>query len=467
MNLFNLILNTDGYKPTHWLQYMPKTEYQFSYIQSRGGFYDRSVMFGLQIFNKEYLSKPITQEDIDEADEFFEDYYGNKTYFNRAGWQYILEKYNGYLPVKITAIPEGTIIPTGNILVAVENLDPLCFWLTSYIETILLRAVWYGTTVCTNSFAMKEIILEYLVKTGTPESIAFKLHDFGARGVSSFESAGIAGAAHLVNFRGTDTLTGILYVKKYYNKKNGKRYMPGNSIAAAEHSTTTSWGGRDGEVKSFENMIDQFAKPGAMYAVVSDAYDIYHAIIAHWGTTLKQKVERSGAVLVVRPDSGDPVEVTLRCVELLGEKFGFSINSKGYKVLKPCVRLIQGDGIDREMVRKILANFAKHGWSADNIGFGSGGGLLQKVDRDSLKFAMKCSAICVDGVWSDVFKDPITDPGKSSKKGILQLVRDMDGTYSTVRVTADELRMPVLEEVFNTGKVIKEQDFEEIRALAA
>ena len=167
------------------------------------------------------------------------------------------------------------------------------------------------------------------------------------------ESAGLGGAAHLVNFMGTDTITGILYAQKYYNTTE----MVGFSIPAAEHSTMTSWGGREGEVKAMENMIDKFSKPGSIYAVVSDSYDIYNAIIQHWGTTLRSKILKSGGTLVVRPDSGDPVEVTLRCVQLLAEKFGHSINAKGYKVLNPHVRLIQGDGIDGAMIEKILQNF--------------------------------------------------------------------------------------------------------------
>jgi nicotinamide phosphoribosyltransferase len=197
------------------------------------------------------------------------------------------------------------------------------------------------------------------------------------------------------------------------------------SIPATEHSTMTSWGGREGEVKAMENVVDKFAGKGRIYACVSDSYDIYNAIIQHWGTTLRHKIQQAGGTLVVRPDSGDPIEVTLRCVKLLGEKFGHSVNEKGYKVLNPCVRLIQGDGIDGAMIEKILQNFAKNGWSADNIAFGCGGGLLQKVDRDTQKFAMKCSAMKVNGEWIDVFKDPITDKVKKSKKGRLMLYKNL------------------------------------------
>lgn len=467
MNLLNLILNTDSYKPSHWKQYPQGAINQFSYIESRGGDHSATVMFGLQIFLKEVLSKPFTQADIDEADAFITAHIGPGI-FNRVGVQHILDKYNGFLPVVIKAVPEGSVVPTHNILVSVElteeaERDGNLVWLVSYLETALLRAVWYGTTVATNSYAMKQTIKKYLEMTGDPTLLPFKLHDFGARGVSSFESAGIAGAAHLVNFMGSDTITGILYAQKYYNESG----MLAFSIPAAEHSTMTSWGGRDGEVKAMSNMIDQFAGEGKLYAVVSDSYDIYNAIIQHWGTTLRDKVIKSGGTLVVRPDSGDPIEVTLNCVKLLAEKFGTAINQKGYKVLNSCVRLIQGDGIDGTMIEKILENFKNHGFSADNIAFGCGGGLLQKVDRDTQKFAMKCSSMKVNGEWIDVYKDPITDKVKKSKKGRLMLFRDRETQeyFTDLNTRQSKVRgEPMLMPVFENGRILTEYSFTQVRA---
>ncbi len=467
MNILNLILNTDSYKPSHWLQYPPGATNQFSYIESRGGEHPYTLMFGPQIFFKEYLSKPITQSDIEEADAFLAAHIGPGI-FNRAGWQHILDKYNGYMPVRICAVPEGTVVPTHNILLSIElteeaENDANLVWLVSYLETALLRAVWYPTTVATNSYSMKQTIKKYLEMTGDVSLLPFKLHDFGARGVETFESAGVGAAAHQVNFMGSDTMTGILFARKYYNTNE----MTAFSIPAAEHSTMTSWGGRAGEVKAMENMIEKFSKPGSLYAVVSDSYDIYNAVIQHWGTTLRSKVLKYGGTLVVRPDSGDPVEVTLRCIQLLAEKFSCSVNEKGYKVLNPHIRLIQGDGIDGEMVEKILANFAKNGWSADNIAFGSGGGLLQKVDRDTQKFAMKCSAMKVNGEWIDVFKDPITDSVKKSKKGRLTLVRNLETSeLSTIREDRFDTNTQAVQlvPVFENGKILEEYTFAEVRA---
>lgn len=459
MNMNNLVLNTDSYKASHWLQYPPKTEKVFSYIESRGGKYPATVFFGLQIFLKEVLSKPVTMQDIDGAELFWK---AHGEPFNRAGWELLIKRYNGYLPLHIRAVPEGTVVPTHNVLVTVENTDPDFFWLVSYMETAMLRAVWYGTTVATNSYTSKQVIKRYLEQTGDVAGLSFKLHDFGARGVSSFESAGIGGAAHLVNFMGTDTVTGALYAMKYYNTPE----MVAFSIPAAEHSTMTSWGGRDGEVEAMRNMLNQFAKPGALVAVVSDSYDIFNAVENLWGKELKQQVIDSGAVVVVRPDSGDPASVVLRVTTLLDKAFGSVVNTKGYKVLNN-VRVIQGDGIVTETIEEILAVLKDAGYSADNIAFGQGGGLLQQVNRDTCKFAFKASAARIDGKWIDVFKEPITDSGKTSKKGQITLYRNTEsGEYVTAR-TVDHphpYMEDVLETVFLNGEIVKEYTFAKVRA---
>ena len=458
----NLILNTDSYKVSMFKQYPAGTTGVYSYIESRGGRYDRTVFFGLQAFIKEYLLEPITQSDIDIADEILT---AHGEPFNRAGWQYILDNHAGYLPVVIRAVPEGTVVPVKNVLATIENTDPECFWLTTWLETALLRAVWYGTTVATQSYTIKQVILDYLERTGDPTTIGFKLHDFGARGVSSLESAGIGGAAHLVNFMGSDTISGVLFAREYYNAG-----IAGFSIPAAEHSTITSWG-RDGEVDAYRNMLNQFAKPGSIMAVVSDSYDIYNAAEKLWGEELRQQVIESGATVVIRPDSGDPVEVNRRLIEILGRKFGYTTNSKGFKVLNN-VRLIQGDGINELTVRSILGAFMAMGWSADNIAFGMGGALLQIVDRDTQKFAMKASSACINGKWVDVVKDPATDPGKKSKAGRVTLWQSGREYFSSVdkpKTWTDYGvgdATEVLEEVYRDGKLIKEIDFATVRVNA-
>jgi len=442
-------------------QYPAGTTGVYSYIESRGGRYDRTVFFGLQAFIKEYLLSPITQVDIDTADEILT---AHGEPFNRAGWQYILDKHNGYLPVVIRAVPEGTVVPVKNVLATIENTDPECFWLTTWLETALLRAIWYPTTVATQSWKIRELILDFLERTGDASLIDFKLHDFGARGVSSLESAAIGGAAHLVNFMGSDTISGVVYAREFYNAG-----VAGFSIPAAEHSTITSWG-RDNEVKAYANMVAQFAKPGSIVAVVSDSYDVYNAASKLWGEELRQQVIDSGATVVIRPDSGDPVEVNRRLIEILGEKFGYTTNAKGFKVLNN-VRLIQGDGVNELTIRSILGAFMANGWSADNIAFGMGGALLQQVDRDTQKFAMKCSSAQINGTWVDVQKDPVTDSGKKSKAGRVTLWTSggefQSGVDQPKGWTDKGLGwVEALEVVYRDGKLIQEISFNEVRANA-
>lgn len=446
----NLILNTDSYKVSMFKQYPPGTTGVYSYIESRGGVYDKTVFFGLQAFIKEYLTDPITKKDIDFAESVLT---AHGEPFNRDGWEYILENHKGFLPVVIKAVPEGTVVDVSNVLVTIENTDPKCFWLTTWLETALLRAIWFPTTVATQSWSIKKLILKFLEKTGDPSTIDFKLHDFGARGVSSFESAGIGGAAHLINFKGTDTISGILFANEFYNSG-----VVGFSIPAMEHSTVTSWG-RDRELDSYRNMLKQYGKPGSILACVIDSYDVFNAAEKLWGEDIRQEVIDSGATVVIRPDSGDPTEVCLRLVDILGKKFGFTTNDKGFDVLNH-VRIIQGDGINEESINSILTAFTESMWSADNIAFGMGGQLLQGVNRDTQKFAMKCSAVEIDGEWKNVRKEPITDMGKLSKAGRVTLYKKRDGYFHS---GVEGWEPSALVPVFEDGELLFEYDFEEVR----
>lgn len=452
----NIILLTDSYKLSHWKQYPPKTEKVYSYFESRGGQFKLNVFFGLQAIIKKYLTGPVvTKEGIDEAEEFAKLHFGHDNCFNREGWEYILTKHGGNLPVVIKAVLEGTVVPSHNVLMTIENTDPKCWWLTNYLETLLVQ-VWYPTTVATQSWYMKQLIGQYLKATGDPSLIDFKLHDFGFRGVSSVETAGLGGMAHLVNFLGTDTIEGILYAKRYYDSD-----VCGFSIPASEHSTITSWG-KENEVKAYRNMLTQY--PTGLVACVSDSFNIYEACEKLWGGDLRMKVLERDGTLVIRPDSGDPPTVINKILVILGNQFGLTVNDKGFKVLNPKVRVIQGDGIDYEMIGVILNKMTEAGWSTDNIAFGSGGGLLQKLNRDTCKFAFKCSSVTVDGQEHDVFKEPITDPGKNSKSGRLSLVPiDLDKacTFRTVPQTSrsDDQLMPV----FENGQLLVDLKFQNIK----
>lgn len=461
--LNNLLLNTDSYKASHWLQYPPNTDATFFYIESRGGLYDRTVFFGLQAILKEYLTKPITHADVDEARDVFA---AHGEPFNETGWRYIVDHHKGLLPIRIRAVPEGTVVPTHQVLVTIESTDPNTYWVPSYLETMLLR-LWYPVTVATISWHAKQTMRHFLEKTSDDPAgqLSFKLHDFGARGVSSLESAALGGAAHLVNFMGTDTVSGVLLARAHYHEP-----MAGFSIPAAEHSTITSWG-RENEVDAYRNMLKQFAKPNALVAVVSDSYDIFHAIREYWGKTLKDEIIKSGATVIIRPDSGDPVEVVNQCIALLDEAFGHTVNSKGYKVLN-YVRVIQGDGINPNSIRAILERITTAGYAADNVTFGMGGALLQQLNRDTQKFALKCSAARVNGQWIDVYKEPVTDKGKMSKRGRMTLVHHREhGTYKTLPVNDGATVMPLgykdaLVTIWENGELVQDWKFADIRGRA-
>lgn len=459
---FNVVTATDSYKFSHYRQYPPGTERVFSYFESRDGArYPETVFFGLQAILKEYLvGEAVTLSDVQEANALCDAHMGPGL-FNRDGWDHVVADHGGRLPLRVRAVPEGTAVPTGNVLMTVENTCPKCWWLTNYLETLLVQA-WYPSTVATQSRAMKATLRRYLAETAdSTDGLPFKLHDFGYRGVSSVETAGLGGMAHLVNFQGTDTVRGLEYAREYYGAE-----MAGFSIPASEHSTITAWG-EGGEVDAMRNMLEQY--PSGLVACVSDSWDVFRAASRYWGDALRDKVLARDGVLVVRPDSGDPVDVVPRVMRLLGERIGQRMNDKGYLVLDDHVRMIQGDGVDAESLGAILEAVKAAGYSADNLAFGSGGGLLQRLNRDTQRFAFKCSAVQVGGEWRDVFKRPATDAAKNSKAGRLELYRTSDGGYVTADADSWALRgkaAPALRTVFENGELLVDQTFDEVRARA-
>lgn len=444
--------DTDSYKVSQWKQYPKGAEYAMSYVEARGPKGGYTIFFGLQYILKQ-LKVP-TVEEVVGADNMAKTHFGRGDIFNLEGWMDVAEL--GYFPLIIRAVPEGTKVPNGNALVTVENSLPGYAWLVSWFETQILR-VWYPTNVATISHEIKTLINGFLQKNGTPETLKIKLHDFGSRGASTGESAMVGGMGHLVNFAGTDTLAAWMGAIQWYEADPGSLAF---SIPASEHSTITSWG-KDFEIDAFRNMIEQYGGEGSIYACVSDSYDIW-AAIGKW-KELEPLILEKGGTLVIRPDSGDPVktpvDVVMRCLDT----FGYTFNPKGYKVLPDHIRVIQGDGIEKETIRQILHNLDMYRVSSDNINFGMGGALLQKHDRDTSKFAMKMSGIIVDGEERDVFKDPVTDPGKTSKKGFLTLGVDEDLNYFTAR--RGEVKYDAMIDVYD-GEVINPQTFDDIRERA-
>lgn len=465
MHATNLILRTDSYKLSHWLQYPDDTEDVFSYLESRtGATYPYTVFFGLQHILKEISGHRVTRVDVEQADSLAR-FHFNGDQFNRRGWDHIVREHDGRLPLRIRAVPEGSVIPTGNVLMTVENTDPECFWLTNALESKLLH-VWYPSTVATLSRHVKELIADALDRTGgSRELLKFMLQDFGYRGATTDDAAAIGGAAHLVNFAGTDTLVALLLAIDSYE---ADPTTLGFSVPATEHSVMTALG-REGELEQLDRMLEKY--PTGVISIVADSYNIYgftKAIIDR-----RDRILARDGVVVLRPDSTTRQHPTASLevnylLEELWKGFGGKVNKANSKVIDPHVRLLWGDGLTPRDINVILGGMTLKGFAAENIAcFGMGGGLLQKVDRDTQSFAFKSSAQKRNGVWHDVRKEPL-DTSKTSKGGRLELVRRPDGDYETVRRESvkleDEL---VMETVFEDGKITRLTDFEAVRERAA
>jgi nicotinamide phosphoribosyltransferase len=467
MKKHNLLLLADAYKYAHHKLYIPGTTKIYSYLESRGGIMPETVFYGLQYFLKEYLEgQAFTQEDIDEADETLSAVFGRKDVFSREIFEHILKNHGGKLPIRIKAVAEGSVVPVNNVLMTIENTDPKCYWLTNFLETLLMQ-VWYPCTVASLSREVRKIVTRYFDDTAdeaAKEGIDFVLNDFGFRGVSAVESGGLGGSAHLINFRGSDTVYASKFARQYYNAQK----VYGLSVPATEHSIMTLLG-EQGESHIFQHVLDSY--PEGTLACVSDSYNIFNAAENLWGTQFKEQILQRKGTLVIRPDSGDPVKTLEKVFDILFEKFGFTVNSKGYKVLPPQVRVIQGDGIDLDSIPVIYESLKQQKISAENLVLGMGGALLQKVNRDTQKFALKCSYAEINGKPVDVRKQPLemdehgelVKSFKTSKAGKLKLIKTGNG-YQTTGILTDA--QDELQTVFENGAITKLHSFEEIREKA-
>jgi len=460
MNKENLTVLTDSYKVLHHAMYPSDTQTVYSYFEARvGATFNKTVFFGLQYLIKEYLVKGITKKDIDEGEELVVAHLGSAEYFNREMWEHILRVHGGRLPLRIMAVPEGTPVDINNVMMTVENTDPRCAPLTNHFESLLTH-VWGPSTVASLSREVKILLNYYLEATGgNMGALNFMLHDFGFRGVNQCEAAGIAGAGHIVNFMGTDTIAAMQYAREYYDAPiNGLAY----SVPASEHSVMTARG-ESGEKAVFKQMLDRF--PKGILSVVIDSYN-YRRFIDEYAKEFKDQILARDGKVVFRPDSGDPDSVTIDVLEGLDTVFGSTKNAKGYRQLNPKVGTLWGDGIDYNGIRGILYTMRNNHWCADNIVFGMGGGFLQKINRDTQRFAFKSSAQQRSDVWYDIQKNPL-DTSKKSKSGRLILTSN-NGQFETIRVEeATESTVNRLKPVFVNGLMVNEITFDQVRANAA
>jgi nicotinamide phosphoribosyltransferase len=467
----NIIFTLDAYKWGHEGFYVNGTQNNYAYLESRkGSMYPYSRFFGLQYIIKKWLVKPVTQEMLDEAIEAADEtFFDDKNVFNAKSWQRIIDECDGYLPLSIKAVPEGEAIPTGNVMTTVEATKDGFGWLANGMET-LLQQVWYTTTACTRSSVIMNVIKKYFDMTCDIEDFyKFFLHDFAQRGVTCMEQAGIGGMAHLVNGLGSDTMMAIPYAKQFYDAdKKGLLF----SVKATEHAQMTALG-KDEEFEVTKEIIRKH--PNGILSVVSDSYNITNAVNAYCNE-LKPLIMARNGKFVVRPDSprwenDTPEEQVLWIVETLWNSYGGTLNSKGYKVLDSHTGVIYGDSLTEEQIEQCLITLMNNGYSAENCVYGCGGYLLMKLNRDTQRFAFKCSSQMRDGVWHDVQKNPL-DASKASKAGRLKLIKnyDLDGNwkYDTINEHhpmyydfEDELI-----EVFRDGKLLVNQTFGEIRERA-
>jgi nicotinamide phosphoribosyltransferase len=463
----NIVTGTDSYKLTHHNMYPEGTKFVESYLEARkGAKYDKTTFAGLQgILKKNLVGIVVKPWMVDFAEKLAAAHFGNNALFDRSRWDYIIEKHGGKLPLKIRAVPEGMQVPVDNVLMTVVNTDEKCAWLTNHVETLLTH-VWGPSTVASLSRATKELFKYYLNITCDDgenfAGLAFMLHDFGMRGTSSMESAADLGTGHLINFMGTDTVNAIENILENYN--GTLENIPAFSVPATEHSIMTAEG-KEGEEKVIERLLEKY--PTGILSVVSDSYNIYNCTENIYGKKFREKILAREGKFVVRPDSvnesaGETPEIVMvKLLEILWDKFGGTINNNGYKVLNPKVGLIWGDGIDYVGIEKILIAVIKAGFCVSNLVFGMGGGLLQKINRDTQRFAFKCSArMDINGNWVDVYKEPY-DKSKASKRGRLKLIK-VEGEFKTVRI--EEPGEDLLETVFLNGELIKEYTFDEVRA---
>jgi len=490
----------DFYKVNHRQQYPKGTTRVYSNWTgrlSRIEGVDKVVMFGLQAFIKEYL--------ID---------YFNEHFFARPHIEVVYEYYRymrftlgienpdashiaalhdlGYLPLRIEAVKEGTLVPIKVPMLTIENTHDDFFWLTNYVETLLSSEIWQPMTIATIALQYRKLLEDYAEQTGADKSaVIFQGHDFSMRGMGGLKVAEHANAGHLLSFVGTDTVPAIAHMESYYNA-NIETEMVGTSIPATEHSVMCA-GGRENEGETIRRLIED-VYPKGFVSIVSDTWDLWNAIDVHY-RGLKDKIMSRDGRVVIRPDSGDPVKILVGdpeatdyrarkgVIELLWDIFGGTVTEKGYKQLDSHIGVIYGDAISLDRAKRILEGLKFKGFASTNIVFGIGSFTYQYQTRDTFGFALKATYVKIDGEEHFIMKNPITDSGfKKSATGKLAVCKSHFNPHNG-RITSkpeiilidsltEEELMNInyndhnmLEDVFVDGKLVRDQSLAEIRAL--
>lgn len=488
------LFKLDAYKLDHRRQYPEGTEFVYSNFTNRGSRIpgiDKVVFFGLQGFLQQELMEDWQQffvAPVEDVCRIYEEKVTNILGPNSIGSDHIYDLHElGYLPLEFRALPEGTLVPIKVPSFTIENTLPEFFWLVNYLETIISNSVWQASTSATLAHHMRTLINEHALKTtGSIAGTEWQMHDFSARGLSSNQSAQYSGAGHLLSSNGTDTLTAIDWVNEYYP---GDGFI-GGSVAATEHSVMCAGGSDEGdEQATFSHLLDLY--PGGIVSVVSDTWDLWHVLDVILPNLKERIMERDGK-LVVRPDSGDPVDIITGTeivtdrnrinewgdpaekgvIELLWETFGGTINSKGYKVLDSHVGAIYGDSITYDRAQQIFERLEAKGFASTNIVLGVGSYTYQYNTRDTFGSAIKATWVQINGVEKAIWKDPKTDNGlKKSAKGRLVVEKAAGELYLVDNLTNDEqLRIATSDQmrtVWRDGEFFQHQSFADVREVLA
>lgn len=477
----------DFYKTDHRRQYPQGTTEVYANFTPRSGRLAkvldsddiRVVFFGLQYFIKDYLidcwNENFFQQDKKTVISAYQRRMDTSLGVGAIPLEHICALYDlGYLPLKIKALPEGSLVSIGIPLLTVVNTHPDFFWLTNYIESVMSCYLWKPITSATTAYQYKKLMTNYALKTGTPlDFIPFQCHDFSFRGLSSVQDAIISGAAHLTSFCGTDTVLAIDLLENYYSA-NADHEMIGVSVAATEHSVM-AMGMQDGELETFRRLIEDLY-PKGIISVVADTWDFWK-VITEYTVILKNKILARDGKLVIRPDSGDPVKIICGdfrapqgspeykgAVECLWEIFGGSLSPTGYKMLDSHIGLIYGDSITLDRADNILQRLDKKGFASGNVVFGIGSYTYQYVTRDNLGFAVKATSGIVNGDRRDIFKNPKTDGGtKKSAKGLLRVEENSNTYVLYEQQTVEQEKQGALKIVFLDGKLVKSYTLSDIR----
>ena len=476
------LLLTDGYKVDHRRQYPDQTTLVYSNWtprKSRISEIEEVVFFGLQYFIKKYILDEFQRHFFDLPKEEVSRHYARRinAYLgpNSVGVTHIEALHDlGYIPMVFKALPEGVSVPMRVPMFTLYNTLPEFFWLTNYFETLLSTTIWLPCNSATLARQYRQILDRYAAETSSsPEFVDWQGHDFSMRGMASLEAALMSGAGHLLSFTGTDTIPAIDFLETYYNA-NSEAELIGGSVPATEHSVMCM-GTLSGEQDTFERLVTE-AYPHGIVSIVSDTWDLWKVCTEFLPNLKEQILARDGKV-VIRPDSGDPVDILCGnpkssylpeqkgVVELLWDIFGGEINEKGYKELDSHIGAIYGDSITLERARLICERLKEKGFASTNVVLGIGSFTYQYNTRDTFGFAMKATYGEVEGEGREIFKDPITDDGtKKSAKGLVKVVVE-NGTYQLIdQVDWEGEKEGELREVFRDGKLLVDDSLKDIRA---